>query len=153
MNINHNKLFFVQEQFPTLEEFIYANQLVTGQEFEHMYVGLRKDQIIHILYKPKANLDLACAKEVVSYMGLISNQKPLPNLIELTFGNNITKEATKFSKSEEANKYTLADAILVKSSIHRILGNVYMSLGATLKPTRLFVNQEYALHWLSNFQS
>lgn len=135
-----------------LNEFIAEHKLTQAKEFDHMLVGLDKQQIVFMRYKTGAQMDLSCAQKVVDYTAELGNKKPLVNIIELAPGCGIKKEASVFSKSEEANLYTLADAIIVKNNVQRILGNVYMNFGNTTRPTKLFTSTPEAKNWLQQFQ-
>lgn len=131
-----------------LNSFIEEFNLIQAKEFEHMFVGIDHQQTVYMRYKEHAQMNLCCAKQIVEYTAQLGNKKPLKNIIELATGCSINKEASVFSKSEEANLYTLADAIIVKNSVQRFLGNVYMNFGNTTRPTKLFTNVEEAKKWL-----
>jgi len=129
--------------------FITEYNLLQAKEFDHMFVGIDKQQTVFMRYKTGAQMDLSCALQVVNYTAELGDKKPLANIIELAPGCGIKKEASVFSKSEEANLYTLADAIIVKNNVQRILGNVYMNFGKTCRPTKLFTNISDAKKWLN----
>lgn len=131
-----------------LAQFIANHQLVEAKEFEHLLVGISMDKFVFMQYKNKAVLDLICAKEVVQYTGEINNQKPCYNIIFLAPGCKINKEASLYAKSEEANRFTIADAIIVENALQRFLGNIYMNYGDTSRPTKLFSNVVDAKKWL-----
>lgn len=136
-----------------LSEFISLHQLNWAKEFEAMFVGLHANRIIHMHYKSNAIMSLDCAKEIVQYIGQQGNGQAFPNLVVLAPGCSISKEAGSFSKSEAANIYTLADAIVVKNAGQRILGNIYINFGRPSRPTKLFSNKEQALKWLTKFSA
>ena len=141
------------QQSNILLQFIADHQLTKAQEFAHLLVGIDDDFQVFMRYKPNTQLDLVCAKKVVQYTRELNAGKPLKNIIELASGCSIEKKASLFSKSEAANQYTIADAIIVKNTLQQFLGNMYMNFGKTCRPTKLFTNINAAKEWLNQFES
>ena len=58
------------------------------------------------------------------------------------------RSAADFSASEEGLRYTIADALVVKSLSHKILANFYLKFNKPAKPTKIFTNEPEAVKWL-----
>ncbi|HEX7414995.1 MAG TPA: hypothetical protein VF411_13205, partial [Bacteroidia bacterium] len=63
----------------------------------------------------------------------------------------VDKEARIFSASEEANVYTLADAVAYHSLAHKLLVNFYVNHNKPEIPTKIFPDNESAIVWLKTF--
>jgi hypothetical protein len=132
-----------------LSTFIAQYQLQKAHEFEHILVGIDDTNLVHMRYKQNAKMDLQCAQQVVQYTGELNDKKPLKNIIELAPGCSIEKDASLYSKSEEANLHTIADAIIVKNTLQQFLGTIYINFGKTCRPTKLFTSIDEAKKWLN----
>jgi hypothetical protein len=62
------------------------------------------------------------------------------NLLDSTMNTRINQQARSYSNSLEAYIYTKADAILVKNSVHKTMGNAYMSFYNSDKPFKMFTD-------------
>lgn len=51
----------------------------------------------------------------------------------------------------EANQYTLASVFVVKNSIQKITGNVYITLNKPITTTKIITNKEAAITWLKTY--
>ncbi len=63
------------------------------------------------------------------------------------------RSAIDFSSSEEGLRYTLADAIVVKSLSHKILANFYLKFNKPAKPTKIFTNEVDAVKRLFSLKN
>lgn len=59
-----------------------------------------------------------------------------------------TKAAIDFATSEEGLRYSLADAVVVKSVTQKITANIYLKLNKPAKPSRIFNSEAEAEKWL-----
>ncbi len=127
------------------------SEYVDSRETAYLIIGLRKDGIMHLYMKPNVTLTLEGAKEAVSLVGEMGGGKAFPNLLDPQENSAIDQKARAYSKSDEANIYTIADAILVKNKAHQILGNVYINFKPPSKPTKMFTSRRNAEKWLRSF--
>ena len=92
------------------------------------------------------------AREINDAIGIISGGKECLVLImadEITQFNN---ESMDFSASDEGLRYTIADALVVKSLAQRITANFYLAVNAPRKPSRIFNSERHAIEWLQSQQ-
>jgi hypothetical protein len=60
----------------------------------------------------------------------------------------VTREAREYYAGPENAKVVLAMALLVRSSVGRLLGNFFLGINRTSFPLKLFGEPEPALEWL-----
>lgn len=56
--------------------------------------------------------------------------------------------ARVFSASVEGSKYSIAEALVVKSLSQRLIANFYVKVNKPLKPSRVFNSEKEAIQWL-----
>jgi len=61
-----------------------------------------------------------------------------------------TREAREYYAGPENAKSVLAVALLVRSSISRMMGNFFLGINRTIFPLKLFAEPEPALSWLES---
>ena len=59
-----------------------------------------------------------------------------------------TRDAREYYAGPENAKVVLAVALLVRSSIGRMMGNFFLGINKTVFPLRLFGEPEPAIEWL-----
>ena len=106
--------------------------------------------IVYAVYKTKT-IDINIAKNMLHQRFNICNGKVYPLLADITQLNSINKEARDYL-GDEGVKLLNANAILIKSSVNRIIGNFYLNITKPKIPTKLFTNKEEALIWLQQFK-
>jgi hypothetical protein len=114
-------------------------------------IHLRKDGILNIHIKERADMQLNDAIQVVEAMGKIGNGKKFPVLIDAGDYTNIDKEVRIFSASEEGNIYTLADAVAYKSFAQKLIADFYVRHNKPCVPTKIFSDTSKAVDWLKTF--
>lgn len=95
---------------------------------------------------------LAEAKENMEYNRKASAGKPRPLLADMTRVRSISKEAREEYVKEIDDPFVTAVALLTKSSVSRMIGNIFIGLNNTTVPTRLFNDPEKAREWLLQYR-
>ena len=72
-------------------------------------------------------------------------------LIDMTEVTEITKEARDYFANERTASIQRATALLIGSSVSRLIGNFFLGLNKPISPTRLFTNPHKAIRWLHTF--
>ena len=73
------------------------------------------------------------------------------NIIIIKDFIQVDSETRKFNASEEANIYTVAEALIIKSSALKIVGNFYIRFNKPTRPTRMFTKEDEATAWLKTY--
>ena len=106
-------------------------------------------QIIHIRFKESQRHGLAEAVEIVRAHNQLAGGTRTPVLADLRsvkLGAN--REARSHYASDESAEFKSGMAMLVSSSMQRMVGNIFLKLNRPPYPTRLFREEATALQWL-----
>ena len=88
------------------------------------------------------------AKIMNDAIGILSAGKETLVLIMADVLTQFKREAMDFSSSDEGLRYTIADALVVKSQAQRITANFYLAINTPKKPSRIFNSEAEATEWL-----
>jgi len=64
----------------------------------------------------------------------------------------ITPEARKYTTTEDATKYCLANSVLIDTLPKKLIFNFYLKINTPLVETKGFNSKEEAMNWLMQFQ-
>ncbi len=120
------------------------------QEIQLSYarIQLLDNKIIRLKIFGNTIIGRTEAKEMNDTIGILSCGKEILVLITADEITQFNKGAMEFSASDEGLRYTLADALVVKSLAQRITANFYLAVNAPKKPSRIFNSEEEAIEWL-----
>lgn len=116
------------------------------RSFYHLYK--RSDGIIKAVTSDTASITMKEARDFVAALKEFTGGIPHPFLYLPGRHLDINKEARSFMASEEGMKYTKALAIVMQSIIHRVIGNLFITVDRPQKPVRHFENENDAITWL-----
>jgi hypothetical protein len=125
--------------------------VVKRVELDRTVISLRSDNIMHIYMKEGVTLELKDAEAIVETIKEMGNGITFLNLVETGEDADVDREVRAYSASKEANVYTKADAVLVRSFAQRMIGNFYISFNKPIKPTKIFTSKKDAIKWLKQF--
>ena len=112
-------------------------------------VSLREDGIFCVAMKViNRELEERDVRELTESIGIIGKGAKYPILIIVQEYNSITKEASEYAASEIAARYTIANAVVVKSAAIRIATNFFIRIFKPVRPTKMFSEEEKAIQWL-----
>ena len=121
------------------------------KDFKKVNFRLRKDGIMNVTLKSHTNLfTIKDWEESMRWIASLGDKKYL-NLFEGNFSGADALVREK-SASKDENKYTIADAFVVKNSSDSLIGNFYIQFNKPHKPTEVFQNREDAIEWLLQFK-
>ena len=110
----------------------------------------RDDGIVHAIDNGKFQVTLADAKENVAAALKAANGKRLPLFVDITSVRSVTREA-RLHYRDEAGLHATAAAILIGSTISRVIGSFIIGLDKPAVPARLFTSETEAIEWLKGF--
>ena len=123
-----------------------------GDIRENAYISwFVEDGILFLIVKETDIFDLHMAKVCVKSLEEFTEYKPYPCLMSVLKINGISKEARDYF-ANEGDGHILANAMLIKSPIMKMISNFYIMVNKPRKPTKLFTDKERALEWLSQFK-
>jgi hypothetical protein len=126
-------------------------EIIKKKELKASTVSLRQDGIIEFLIKPNVTLNAADAREIVDATNEIGEGKKYPLLITAGSFSLVDTEVRYYASSPEANRFTIASAILVNNVAQKLMGNAYIKFNQPPTPTRLFTDKNQAIGWLKTF--
>lgn len=108
----------------------------------------RDDGIIKVTTADSAWVTIKEAREFVKAIKELA--EGIPHLFLFIPGRHysLEKEARTYMASKEALQYTIALGIVVRTAIHRIIGNTFITIDRPQKPVRHFANENDAIAWL-----
>ncbi|MES2566389.1 MAG: STAS/SEC14 domain-containing protein [Bacteroidota bacterium] len=98
-------------------------------------------------------LDLATAKAAVAYRVSSYGDKDYPLIIDFQNVKHVTKEARVYLASKEGCNKIKAGAIIVDSTLTKVMANFFLQINKPLVPSKLFTDEESAEKWLSNYKA
>jgi hypothetical protein len=118
-------------------------------ELSSATVSLRDDGIFYVEMKViNRELQEKDVREMTESIGIIGKGARYPVLIMVQEYNSISKEASEYAASEIAARYTIANAVVVKSAAIRIATNFFIKIFKPVRPTKMFADEEKAMTWL-----
>ena len=113
---------------------------------------LAEDGIIWGVFKDGSRETLETAKENAEVAGSLAGDRRVPVLIDMSAMKMISKEARAHYASADVSAYSLAQALITKSPISRVIGNFFLGLNKPPHPVRLFTSESDALAWLKEIR-
>lgn len=107
--------------------------------------------IVRSTYAEDTTLDVARAHAVNKAIGEMTDGKAMLQMFVACPGLDVEKDVREWGVTEEANKYTIASAVVCNSLAHRLLGNFFIKVQKPLRPTKMFSSEEEAIVWLKSF--
>lgn len=131
-----------------------GEQIPVGQKVEteviELYLGT--DGIIHQRTKPYKEYTLEHAREHIELVGRVTGGRKHPVLGDIRGVTQlISKEARHFYASAEGTRFFSALAMLVDSTLTRVLTNFYFQVSRPPHPSRMFTDEAQALEWLTQY--
>jgi len=114
-------------------------------------VNQYENEVVEILWERKSVQFKVELQDVIGLRELMKDLgkgKELPVYISTIEFLRSTPEANQYASTEEASKYTLANAVLVDNLAKRILFNFFLKFNSPQKPTRGFKTRKKAMKWL-----
>lgn len=109
---------------------------------------LYSNGIFHYKLHPNTSIVIDDVDEILKFVEELGEERKYLNLYEFTENADVDVEVRNWAADSGGNKQTIADAIVIKSLAHKILGNFYLNFHKPVKPTRLFMKKEEAIKWL-----
>lgn len=109
-----------------------------------------EENILYAVYTKNLDLTINVAKQCVSERIAFSEGVSRVCIFDVTGVKSVTKEAREYLASEGA-MYIKAGALLIKSALTRMLGNIFLLINKPYVPTKLFTDIKDAKEWLKQF--
>lgn len=129
---------------------MYVQEKYRIIDFEKFSIQNSQKGWLEVILKKESHLTLDDAVDIVKYEGILSRgqKRAILHIVEdfVDFDNEVMKYS-----AGPGTQFSCAEAYLIKSMAHRILGNVYLKVFTPSVPTKVFNDREKAEEWLSQF--
>ena len=117
-------------------------------------VWINDDGVIWMRFKPCEAHTLEDAIAVVKAHNDLAGNQQVPviaDIREVSVGAD--RQAREYYVAEESSRLKLGMAMLVKSPMQRMLGNIFFRINRPPYPSKMFSSEEKALSWLDSLQN
>jgi hypothetical protein len=121
-----------------------------AHELRCYHTWMRVDGIVCTKVKPGSDVTIEDAMANSKVVNAFYVNEKFPLLIDARGIRSITREARSFFTTNGRETSTMAFAIIIDSSVSRVVGNFFLGINKPAVPTRLFVNEKVALDWLQS---
>ncbi len=128
---------------------IVPDKEVTELPKFHTWMG--SDGIARTVVKPDAEIFLQDAKENTAAIEIFYTGKKFPLLVDIRNIKSISPEAREHFSLKGRESVVKVYAMLLSSSLSRMIGNFFLSFHKPAVPVKLFDHEEKALVWLRSF--
>lgn len=123
-------------------------ELVKVVESSSYIIGLRKDDIIHIFFKPNTLINIELQNEMAEVFKNICGGEKKSFIYEGVGSINVTSEARKNALAMENYVPIKASVVIAKNSLQRLLADFYYFINKPKTPYNVFTKFEDGIKWL-----
>lgn len=111
-----------------------------------------EDDILHVIFKQDADVDLEASKEGVVARKELQQGKPMLVLVDISKVWQITKESRAYSAQAEIDAMNKAMAIVTRGSFVAVTAaNFFIKFNKPNTPTKIFKTTDKAINWLKSY--
>lgn len=123
-------------------------QLVHRIELPESIIGLRKDGVLHIYFKPFIEITCEYQERQLKVLNEITGGKKYPAIYEA--GENVTagSEARENGIRLESITPTSCKVVYAKTLAHKLIAEFYYKFNKPKQPYRVFSDFEEGIAWL-----
>lgn len=124
----------------------------TAHDLTCYFTWMGEDGIARTKVKAGSEVKLEHAKENSVVVNSFYIDRKFPLLIDSRGIKSISRDARNFFTTNGRKTNTLAFAIIIDSSISKVIGNFFLGINKPGVPTKLFLDESNALEWLSKLK-
>ncbi len=133
---------------------IFSKMTIPNQkiiELSKFHTWMGSDGIARTMVKPGAEIFLQDAQENTAAVETFFNGEKFPLLVDIREIKSISAEAREHFSLRGRESVVTAYAMMLSSSVSRMIGNFFLSFYNPAVPVKLFDREEEALVWLKSF--
>lgn len=119
-----------------------------AKELTCFYTWKGEDGIVRTKIKSGSEVSVNEAKENSDAVNSLYTGQKFPLMIDSRGIKSMTRDARNQFSTKGRETHTKAFAIIIDSSLSRVIGNFFMGINKPAVPTRLFENEIEAEKWL-----
>ncbi|WP_341907147.1 hypothetical protein [Fluviicola taffensis] len=120
----------------------------TAHNLTCYFTWMGEDGIARTKVKPGSEVKLEHAQENSVVVNSFYIDRKYPLLIDARGIRSISRDARNFFTTNGRQTNTLAFAIIIDSSVSRVVGNFFLGINKPAVPTKLFLDEPNAVEWL-----
>lgn len=124
----------------------------TAHNLTCYFSWMGEDGIARTKVKKGSEVKLEHARENSVVVNSFYIDRKFPLLIDGRGIKSMEREARAFFTANGRRTNTLAFAIIIDSSVSKVVGNFFLGINKPIVPTKLFLNEETAIEWLEQFK-
>lgn len=113
-------------------------------------VFICRDGIVQYANAKGAKYTLEEAVACIAAASTLCSDHKRPALIDLASISSVNRDARAYFASQETAKIHTAVALVINSTIDRVIANFFMGFNKPPYPTRLFTSKAEAIKWLKS---
>lgn len=126
---------------------------IDNKEYGNITFGKIENDIIFFKYKPKIEIDINIARELVKSRLDYTDGQSVYTLIDFTNVKSVTKEARDYMNNPEGGlKGILGGAFLSNSVVATLFVNLYLKVSNPSVPAKFFTSSADAITWLKKIK-
>jgi hypothetical protein len=141
------KLYFKSK----ILEPLYSNLSMEEVKTRTQIIRMGDDGIVRCQAFKDSHHTLLDSIENIKAVAAVSNGKCSPVLVDIKEVKGIDRDARAYLASDEIAKHQSACALIIESSLSRLIGNFFLGLNKTKFPSKLFNEETSAIEWLKTF--
>lgn len=130
-----------------------VDQLVRKFDFTEAVVGIRKDGIVHVYYKPGTEITVTLQKKMLVIFNEITEGIKHPFIFEAAEYCTVTKEARDNAIVMEDQTPIRITAVYVTNLAHRIIAEFYYKFNRPKQPYKVVSDFNDGIEWLLKMKS
>ena len=123
-----------------------------GMQTSTAKLYLREEGFIHIEIDPDVELGLSDMEDIFIAENKLVAGKRVPLFIDVRQCKLIITESIKYWSDEKVKAFVTAVVFLISSPLHRVLGDLYITISKQSHPSILITTSEAeAIDWIKGF--
>jgi hypothetical protein len=124
------------------------DQIIRKIENDFAIVGLRKDGIVHVYFKPHTELTVTVQEVLLVIYNEICEGRKRPFIFQAGEYCTVTKEARDNTANLEPISPTKASVVYVNTLAHRLIAEFYYKFNKPLQPYKVVSEFQDGISWL-----
>lgn len=125
-----------------------ADQLVRKFDFTDGIVGMRRDGIVHVYFKPGTRITVALQERMLIIYYEVAGGVKCPFIFEAAEYCSITKEAKVNALRIEAEAPCKVSAVYVSNFAYRLIAEFYYKFNKPKQPYKVVSDFDEGIRWL-----
>lgn len=119
---------------------------------ENEFMKIESEEGLVILTLKSDLTDINLIKEMVALRLEVTEKEPYLFLVNMKNTKKFSKEARDYLAGEKGAERVIAASLVIDSMLTATLANFFLRVNKPMVATKLFTNEEEAIHWLKTLK-